>query len=153
MSVQCCVCVWRLAGRLWSNFVKSPGYLGSSPSHHWLTFFFFFFTWTLTQSQSVSEMSAGSVTSSNWPPKKNQLPSCCSDVETQNTTDCKWALKRHGRIHFQRTDASFRVWKSEEKTEERWQIDNEMAKSLILRIICFFFFAAWPRVGKPLIKG
>lgn len=24
------------------------------------------------------------------------------------------------------------------KTEERWQIDNETAKSLILRIICFF---------------
>lgn len=71
-------------------------------------------------------------------PKKSRNLVVVQTENDKNTTDCKWALRRHDHIFFQRTDTSFRVWKREKKTEERWQIDNETAKSLILRIICFF---------------
>lgn len=83
-------------------------------------------------------MSVGSVTSSNWPPEKQQ-PCCCSDVEEKHS---------HQTVNEQRDTTTSTFWgqnvilsleeRRKKKTEKRWQIDNEMAKSLILRIICFF---------------
>lgn len=97
----------------------------------------------------VREMSPGSVTASNWALKNTREQLCCfPDGATEKQT----AKERWRETSTFRGQKHHLVCGSEQReAEERWQIDNETAKSLILRIICFFCSVA--SRGKALIKG
>lgn len=52
-------------------------------------------------------------------PKKTAALLLFRGKKTKTQTDCKWALKRHDHIHFQRTGTSFQPGRVEEKKVRR----------------------------------